>query len=395
MNLQVGWVNRVRDLGFKVKRGLGWYVGLEFWGHLAFMSCVSTCSFFHVTTRYLTLSFIAQAAQARSNRLMSLRVVSAAAVSGLTGFAVHHNWRLWVAQGVAREVVSFIGHQVLDSEGASDVLWQGVRKLFLVGGVLLLLEWIPLIVLCLRLVGYLFLEGSYLVLSWGTVLVHFWNWIGTWFLKLFLAWWLRFSRSDQFSLTSDGMAAAGAGHFPVGTFCGGGEASSSRRGVCGGARPGPRRNSGSQHFGRRWRMDLGRSSTGGGSHECIGHGREWKSPPPAWGRGGLCELGVHSSRCRGEVVSHCGRVATGHKGRHSHLATAAASGCRELSGERCRNSGSARAGHAAGCVAGGPSTGRGARRGGGRWRGRGSRAGSTWARRQWWRWHRPGGSAAV
>ena len=98
---------------------------------------------------------------------MSIRVVGAAAVSGLTGLAVHQSWRAWIAQSVAREVVSFVGHQVLSSQGAADFFfWQGARKLFVVGGVLLLLEWIPLIVLCLRLVVYLISEGLVLGASW-------------------------------------------------------------------------------------------------------------------------------------------------------------------------------------------------------------------------------------
>ena len=59
--------------------------------------------------------------------------------------------------------------------------------------------------------------------------------------------------------------------------------------------------------------------------------------------------------------------------------------------EVIRHSRSAGARAAAGSDAGGPSKCRGARRGGGRWRGRGGRAGASGARRRWWRRRKPAG----
>ena len=56
------------------------------------------------------------------------------------------------------------------------------------------------------------------MLRGSTELLHLWNCIGEWVLEQFLAWWLRYSRTDQFSLTCDMMAAAGAGQFQIGTF---------------------------------------------------------------------------------------------------------------------------------------------------------------------------------
>ena len=153
---------------------------------------------------------------------MALRVATSASLTGLAGIAVREGWKQLLAKAIVTEVSSRVESAITEVVGIESSDLRICGHIFWVGGGILLLEWSPLILKCVRL-----LVGSLIYILASLLAV--WCWLCS------LSTWLIISslrcaslscstnrRAERGALTCDGMAlvaAGAAGHnFQIGSF---------------------------------------------------------------------------------------------------------------------------------------------------------------------------------
>ena len=305
------------------------------------------------------------------------------AVTGFAGLAVHGGWR-YLAQRLAAQAVT----DLIATHAGQLLIPFDVQQCFLLGGVFLLLEWHYVIWQCIVTGGRILFQ---LVLS----LLRLVEWLLTWSLTgvgILASWWHRarlpYYRTDRRALTCDSMAvvAAAGSPFQIGTF-----ALVSRPPdydevwVAGhGPAAGELLVRTTNEDGSDWIWAVVQPVAG--QMVTPTHVGRRQSSAPARDSSGPCELVVRAPKRRGEMETNRPGRHGDHQGRHPSASSTTSSGGRHLHGECRWFRGKVGAGSASRC--GGTSRGTssaqrattcrtgGCRRGGWRWRPRGSRAGA-------------------
>ena len=104
-------------------------------------------------------------------RCMALRLLSTAT---LTGVAVHQRWHYYPVRTVATELTTSLVRTVTETVLHSNAILGVGHQLFYLGGVLLVLDWGPSLLSCVRLPGRLVLDCFYLLLVTCTILLGVW-----------------------------------------------------------------------------------------------------------------------------------------------------------------------------------------------------------------------------
>ena len=116
------------------------------------------------------------------------------------------------------EVATAVARSLLQTDSDEFFLLGSAKHLFYFGGIVLLLEWLPLLYRCIRAVGIAALRTLYLLVLCYEIVVNLCFRLGAYCIDLLVLPCTPVWRTEQRALTCASMAAGGAGPFQIGTF---------------------------------------------------------------------------------------------------------------------------------------------------------------------------------